>query len=58
MNGVANNDGSNGGLYSAHPGGVQVVLLDGAVQYLNESINMFTLRCLATRHDGEALADY
>ena len=58
MDGVANNDGQNNGIYSPHPGGAQVCLLDGSVQYLNDSIDMFTLRCLATRHDGEPIRDY
>jgi prepilin-type N-terminal cleavage/methylation domain-containing protein/prepilin-type processing-associated H-X9-DG protein len=58
MNGVANNDGSNNGLYSPHPGGVQVALVDGSVRFINDAINMFTLRVLATRHDGHAVDEY
>lgn len=50
--GVGNNDGQNNGLYSAHPGGVQTALGDGSVRFVNETVDMFTLRLLCTRHDG------
>jgi prepilin-type N-terminal cleavage/methylation domain-containing protein len=58
MAGVGNNDGPNNGIYSPHPGGVQSVMVDGSVQFMNESISMFTLRILATRDDGEAVGEY
>jgi hypothetical protein len=58
MNGVANNDGQNNGLYSAHPGGSQCVLVDGTVRFLNDNIDMFVLRILATRHDGQPVPQY
>ena len=58
MNGVANNDGQNNGIYSAHPGGSQCVLADGAVRFINDNIDMFTLRILATRHDGQSMPQF
>ncbi len=53
MNGVANNDGQNNGIYSAHPGGSQAVFADGKVKFINDDIDMYALRILATRHDGQ-----
>jgi len=58
MNGVANNDGQNNGIYAAHPGGTQAALVDGSVQYISDDINMLTLRHLATRHDGQPIPEY
>lgn len=58
MDGVANNDGQNNGIYSAHPGGTQAVLVDGSVRLISDDINMYTLRILATRHDGQAVPQY
>ena len=53
--GCGANDGQNNGIYSAHPAGVQTVYADGSVHFIGDSINMFTLRCLATRDDGNAV---
>lgn len=52
--GVGNNDGQNDGLYSAHPGGAQAVMVDGSVHFVTDETNMFVLRTLASRDDGEA----
>ncbi|MHB8972286.1 MAG: DUF1559 family PulG-like putative transporter [Pirellulaceae bacterium] len=51
--GVGNNDGQNNGIYSAHPSGVMSVNADGSVQFTSETIDMLTLRLLATRDDGQ-----
>jgi hypothetical protein len=51
--GVGNNDGQNNGIYSAHPSGVMSVNADGSVAFTSETIDMFTLRILATRNDGQ-----
>jgi hypothetical protein len=56
--GVGDNFGSNNPLNSAHTGGVQILLTDGAVRFVSENINMFTLRCLATRDDGNTFGDF
>ena len=58
MNGVANNDGQNNGIYSAHPAGTQAVLVDGSVRTISDDIDMYTLRILATRHDGQSVPEY
>lgn len=53
--GIQNNDGENNGIYSAHEGGVQVLLTDGAVRFVAENIDMETLRRLASRADGKVV---
>jgi prepilin-type N-terminal cleavage/methylation domain-containing protein len=45
-------------LASAHPGGVQCVLADGSARSLSNTINLFTLKYLADRDDGQAIADF
>lgn len=44
--------GYNTPIRSAHPGGVQVALGDGSVQFVNDSLNLSTLARLANRSDG------
>ncbi len=39
-------------LNSAHPGGVNVLLLDGSVQFLGDGTSLQALAQLATRDDG------
>ena len=58
MNGVGANDGQNNGIYSAHPGGVQAVLVDGSVRFLGQNVEMLTLRLLASRDDGMQLPSF
>jgi prepilin-type N-terminal cleavage/methylation domain-containing protein len=41
------------GFKSMHPGGVQFVLVDGSVQFINESIDHTVYRGLSTRDGGE-----
>jgi prepilin-type N-terminal cleavage/methylation domain-containing protein len=38
---------------SSHPGGFQVVMADGAVNFLQYEISMETFRRMGNRHDGE-----
>jgi len=42
---------------SYHPGGVNVVLMDGSVRFVNNSVALATWRGLATRAGGEVLAN-
>lgn len=56
--GVGNNDGPNNGLFSAHTGGVQVLLSDGSCRFLSENIDMLSLRYLATRNDGRTIGEW
>ena len=50
--GMGNNDGSNNGIYAAHPGGVQAAVCDGSVKFVSTTINLLTLKRLCSRQDG------
>ena len=50
--------GANIPLNSTHTGGVNIVLCDGAVRFLNSATTLAILAQLATRDDGIPLADY
>jgi prepilin-type N-terminal cleavage/methylation domain-containing protein/prepilin-type processing-associated H-X9-DG protein len=54
------NAGSNGGandeLFSFHSGGVNVLMGDGSVRFIKDSINVITLRGLVTLSGGEVLS--
>ncbi|MCR9120096.1 MAG: DUF1559 domain-containing protein, partial [bacterium] len=38
---------------SRHPTGVQVLLCDGSVRFVTETINLATWRAVSTRGNGE-----
>jgi prepilin-type processing-associated H-X9-DG protein len=48
----------NSSLFSDHPGGAQVLLCDGSVRFLNETIPVQLLLALASRSDGEVIDGY
>ncbi len=50
--------GANRPIQSSHPGGAQVVLADGAVQFLQENTEIQTLYNMANRDDGNMLGEY
>jgi prepilin-type processing-associated H-X9-DG protein len=50
--------GNNIPLNSPHPGGVNVLLCDGAVRFVNDAITLDLLARLATRDDGQPTAEY
>lgn len=52
--GGSGNIGANRPLISAHPGGVNVALADGSVQFLSDSLDLPTLFNLSDRDDGNA----
>ncbi len=52
------NDRRNTPLTSAHPGGVQVALVDGSVRFIGDSIDMNTLTFLCVRNDGQPIPSY
>jgi prepilin-type N-terminal cleavage/methylation domain-containing protein/prepilin-type processing-associated H-X9-DG protein len=56
--GVCDNTGQNIPLNSNHTGGVNVMLGDGSVRFVRDSITLQTLAQLATRDDGVPLGDY
>jgi prepilin-type N-terminal cleavage/methylation domain-containing protein len=43
---------------SRHPAGVNVALSDGAVRFINESIDLSIWRALSTRSGGETVGEY
>ena len=56
--GVSFNWGNNNPLNSAHSGGVNILLADGAVRSIGDTIDMQTLRRLSTRDDNRPLGEY
>jgi prepilin-type N-terminal cleavage/methylation domain-containing protein len=56
--GVCNNDGANNGLYSAHTGGVHALLCDGTVRFVNENVDLTTMKRACTRNDGATLGEF
>jgi prepilin-type processing-associated H-X9-DG protein len=52
---AGNNAGANDELFSFHPGGVNVLMGDGSVRFLKDSINVRTLRGLVSLNGGEVL---
>ncbi|MDB2686106.1 DUF1559 domain-containing protein [Mariniblastus sp.] len=48
----------NNGLTSAHTGGVNVCYADGSSHFINDSINITTLKHLVTRDDGNVLGKF
>ena len=50
-----------GGTFAArsdHPGGVNLLLLDGAVRFVGDGVDLETWRALATRAGGEVAGDF
>ena len=43
---------------SQHPGGINVVLVDGAVRFITDEIDFTNLKRLACRYDGEPVGSY
>ena len=56
--GIRENHGPNNPLLSAHPGGVHGLLADGSVRFLSDGFELQNLKRLATRDDGEFVADF
>ncbi|MGQ0636809.1 MAG: DUF1559 family PulG-like putative transporter [Planctomycetaceae bacterium] len=53
-----NNCGPNDEPFSLHVGGVQLLLGDGSVRFINESVNHQIVRRLALPADGEAMGEF
>jgi prepilin-type N-terminal cleavage/methylation domain-containing protein len=45
-------------LNSEHPGGIMILLTDGAVRFVSDSTEFSTIKRLACRYDGEPLPQY
>lgn len=43
------------GIYAFHPGGTNILMADGSVRFISESINKFVLFALVTRDGGEVI---
>ena len=55
VNGASNSFDNTCAARSRHPGGVQVLLCDGSVRFVSETIDLTTWRFLATIRAGETL---
>ena len=49
---------SNVPLSSMHAGGAQILMSDGAVRFISDSIDLSTLTYLAVRDDGQTVGDF
>lgn len=56
--GISKNEGINNGIFSSHTGGAHVLLGDGSVRFASENSDLKTLKCLASRADGQVVGDY
>ncbi len=45
-------------LFSAHPGGVMIVLCDGSVRFVTQTVDFATLTAIADREDGNVVKDF
>lgn len=45
-------------LNSYHPGGIQVLLVDGSVRFISENLDFNTLKQLAVRYDGVPIGEF
>ena len=54
----SNNQGANVPLSSAHVGGAHVLLCDGSVRFISDSLGLDVLARLATRDDGQVMSDF
>lgn len=52
------NDGPNNGFFSAHAGGVQVLMGDGTTRFINNNIDMYTFRVICNRKDGKTASEF
>ncbi|MCA9089903.1 MAG: DUF1559 domain-containing protein [Planctomycetaceae bacterium] len=56
--GVHQARGANNPLTSAHTGGVQVALADGAVRFISDNLDIEIIKRLATRDDGQVVGEF
>jgi prepilin-type N-terminal cleavage/methylation domain-containing protein/prepilin-type processing-associated H-X9-DG protein len=55
---IADGDRPTHALRSRHPGGVQILLGDGSVRFINNSLNMQTFLSLLGAADGDVVGDF
>ena len=58
QDGAINDYGDNVGLRSAHTGGVHILMGDGSVRFISDSINFNTLLALSHRADGVPIGEF
>ena len=51
--GMGSNVGANNPVVSLHPGGVNILMADGSVHFLSETVDLLVFKRLATRDDGK-----
>lgn len=51
-------NGTGRGVYSFHPGGVQVLLVDGSVRFLSETMDIRNFAALVTREKGDRVGAF
>ena len=56
LNTQGNNAGANDELFSFHSGGVNVLMGDGSVRFIKDSVNVVALRSLVTLKGGEVIS--
>jgi hypothetical protein len=56
--GCSEDHGINNPLQSAHSGGIQIALADGAVRFISETVDLDLLLKLAIRRDGQPIPSY
>lgn len=55
---TVNNCGPNDEPFSFHAGGCHAVMVDGSVRFLNENIDVLTLKWLAGSQEGQQVGDF
>ncbi|HWL08796.1 MAG TPA: DUF1559 domain-containing protein [Planctomicrobium sp.] len=58
FNGMSSGHGVNNPLCSPHAGGVHGCMGDGSVRFLGENVYLETLKQMATRDDGQSVAEF
>jgi prepilin-type N-terminal cleavage/methylation domain-containing protein len=58
LDGCAEVSGHNNPLQSAHPGGLQVGMTDGSVQFMQDNITLILALRLTIRDDGQSIGDW
>jgi hypothetical protein len=56
--GYTNGNNCNTALTSPHPGGVQMVLGDGSVRFISDTIDLQTFYNLGNKDDGNSIGEY
>ena len=49
---------SDSALHSMHPGGIHILMMDGAVRFVSDNINLQTFKDLADRADGNVVGEF